>query len=221
MMIGLNVTGVLEGVSATAAGFDAMAARAENLNAPMTRIMQVCQREAQGRLRSGSEGIKSRSNQLASSLTYAFASRNEAELGTNKAYGASQQFGPQGGFYESSRPEGFLAIPIGDNVGARGQAKISSPRLVPDGFFIRSKNGNLLFVRRKELPPRKNAGAKAKVKWIDDMPVASIPVRTKLELLFVLKERVPGDAHNYVQFTAENYFLWSTLSAQWILTGRV
>lgn len=214
-MVSLSVTGVLEGVQATAAGYAAMAERADNLNPPMVRMLQVCQREAQGRLRSGSEGIKSRSSQLANSLTYAFSSRNEGELGTNKAYGASQQFGPQGGFYESSRPGGLLAIPIADNVAARGQAKISSPKLVPDGFFIRSKKGNVLFVRRKQIVKR---GSRRSA--YDSSEVDSYTVKTQLEILFVLKDRVPGEAHNYVQFTAENYFLWSALSAGWILNGR-
>jgi len=38
----------------------------------------------------------------------------------------------------------FLAIPIGENLTAAGVAKYSSPRQVPEGFFVTSK-GRLLF----------------------------------------------------------------------------
>jgi len=39
----------------------------------------------------------------------------------------------------------YLTIPIGENLTPTGQAKYSSPRDVPDGFFFRSKSGSLLF----------------------------------------------------------------------------
>jgi hypothetical protein len=38
----------------------------------------------------------------------------------------------------------FLAIPIGENLTPAGVPKFTSPRQVPDGFFLR-KNGQLLF----------------------------------------------------------------------------
>lgn len=41
----------------------------------------------------------------------------------------------------------FLAIPIGENLTGAGVARFSSPRQVPDGFFV-STNGRLLFGRR-------------------------------------------------------------------------
>ena len=39
----------------------------------------------------------------------------------------------------------FLAIPIGEGVTGAGVARYKSPRDVPDGFFIKSKAGRLLF----------------------------------------------------------------------------
>ncbi len=42
----------------------------------------------------------------------------------------------------------FLTIPIGENLTSAGVARYSSPRQVPDGFFIKSK-GKLLFGYKK------------------------------------------------------------------------
>jgi len=39
----------------------------------------------------------------------------------------------------------FLAIPIGEGLTKAGVARYKSPRDVPEGFFIKSKAGNLLF----------------------------------------------------------------------------
>lgn len=39
----------------------------------------------------------------------------------------------------------FLAIPIGEGLTGSGVARYSSPRQVPNGFFIKSKAGQLLF----------------------------------------------------------------------------
>jgi len=41
----------------------------------------------------------------------------------------------------------FLTIPIGENLTAAGVAKYTSPRQVPDGFFVNT-NGRLLFGRK-------------------------------------------------------------------------
>jgi len=38
----------------------------------------------------------------------------------------------------------FLTIPIGENLTGAGVARFSSPRQVPDGFFVKTK-GRLLF----------------------------------------------------------------------------
>ncbi len=43
----------------------------------------------------------------------------------------------------------YLTIPIGENLTGSGVARFSSPRQVPDGFFIKSKRGQLLFGYRK------------------------------------------------------------------------
>ena len=43
----------------------------------------------------------------------------------------------------------FLAIPIGEGLTKAGVARYKSPRDVPDGFFIKSKAGNLLFGYKK------------------------------------------------------------------------
>lgn len=39
----------------------------------------------------------------------------------------------------------FLTIPIGENLTGAGVARFTSPRQVPDGFFVKTKTGRLLF----------------------------------------------------------------------------
>ncbi|KKK60377.1 hypothetical protein LCGC14_3024980, partial [marine sediment metagenome] len=53
----------------------------------------------------------------------------------------------------------YLTIPIGENLTGSGVARYSSPRQVPDGFFIRSKKGKLLFCYRKGRPVARAKGA--------------------------------------------------------------
>jgi len=43
----------------------------------------------------------------------------------------------------------FLTIPIGENLTGAGVARYSSPRQVPDGFFVKTKSGKLLFGYKK------------------------------------------------------------------------
>jgi len=43
----------------------------------------------------------------------------------------------------------FLAIPIGENLTGSGVPRYSSPRQVPDGFFLPTKKGGLLFGYKK------------------------------------------------------------------------
>ncbi len=43
----------------------------------------------------------------------------------------------------------FLAIPIGEGLTGAGVPRYASPRQVPDGFFVRTKAGNLLFGYKK------------------------------------------------------------------------
>ena len=42
----------------------------------------------------------------------------------------------------------YLSIPIGENLTGTGVARFTSPRQVEDGFFLKSKRGQLLFGRK-------------------------------------------------------------------------
>jgi len=43
----------------------------------------------------------------------------------------------------------FLAIPIGEGLSPSGVPRFASPRQVPDGFFVATRGGSLLFGRKR------------------------------------------------------------------------
>ena len=72
----------------------------------------------------------------------------------------------------------FLTIPIGENLTGAGVARFSSPRQVPDGFFIQSK-GQCLFGYKK--------GKKGKFRplFVLKKSVTSSPVRLLVTLKYI------------------------------------
>ena len=205
------LTTTLEGADEAVGGFEEIAKRCDDLSAPLERLGIHHQRKAARILRSGERGVRARHpGGLADSITYAQPAQNALVVGSNKVYAAAQQFG---GTLESSRPGGFLAIPIADNLAGRKDPKFDSPREVADGFFFKSKKGNLLFARRKS---RKNEKTKRRKKG---SKIAGA-VRAGIELLFVLKKSVTIPRHRYVTHDPEDQTRWDRFVGRWILQGK-
>lgn len=207
----MELTTQLVGLDKVIGDLNAMIERADDLSQPLGRLGNYHVKKADRILASGDRGIKTRNRPgLGTSITFAMGlNRNSLVVGSNKPYAASQQFGPSGGFYESSRPGGYLAIPIADNILSRGNARFKSPRDVEGGFFFKSKNGTLLFGKRSD---RKRSSNRKRAR------AGNIP---GIELLFVLKERVPGQAHMYVTHDTEDQVYWDRLVGRWILKGTI
>lgn len=214
----MELTTQLVGLDKVTGDLNAMIARADDLSGPLGRLGLYHQRKAQRILRSGERGIKARNPAgLAASITYAMGlNRNSLVIGSNKPYAASQQFGPSGGFYESSRPGGYLAIPIADNIISRGNARYSSPRKVEGGFFFRSQTGGLFFGKwigqgNRPKTVRKGSRFAALTKQAHQW---------RIELLFVLVKQVVGTDHMYVTHDPEDQVYWDRLVGDWILRGK-
>lgn len=216
----MELTTQLVGLDKVTGDLNAMIARADDLSGPLGRLGLYHQRKAQRILRSGERGIQARNPAgLAASITFA-ATTHTLEIGTNKVYGASQQFGPRGGFYESSRPGGYLAIPIGFNAAARDNAKYNSPRDVPDGFFFRSKDGGLFFGRATKRKSAEHARFKRGSNRFSSVIVQKFAWEN-IEVLFVLVKRVIGTDHMYVTHDPEDQVYWDRLVGRWILKGTI
>jgi len=212
----------IEGLDQVRGDYDAIARRAADLGAPLHRLGLHHQRKGQRILRSGERGIQSRNpaSGLEGSITFGQPAANELEVGSNKVYAASQQFGPPGGVYQPVTAK-YLTIPIADNLGARGNPKYDSPREVPDGSFRRSKSGNLLFFRWRK-KKRKSAKRKGRGPRRRPRPEAALglPPMSAIELLFVLKKQVIGHAYKYVTHDPDDQGVWDRLVGGWILRGR-
>lgn len=213
-----GIEGVFQrGVASAAAELSAQAARAADLSRPLDRLGQHHVRKARRILTSGDRGISSRTRQLETSLTYAVTG-NTLAVGSNKVYAGAQQFGPRGGFFESSRPGGLLAIPIADNLGARQQAKFNSPRDVPGGFFLRTPSGSLLFVRPRRRKVRSEQRRRSA--WHKAVSASVLSFREQFEVLFLLVARVRGTAHLYVTHDGADQQAWVGYAMDWIIRGR-
>jgi len=71
-----------------------------------------------------------------------------AEIGKNAPYATVHEYGAEGSnAVRSSRPRGFLAIPVGP-ARTRAGANPVGPRDIPDLFPVTSKAGSLLLVKR-------------------------------------------------------------------------
>ncbi|HUT12913.1 MAG TPA: hypothetical protein VMY42_20625 [Thermoguttaceae bacterium] len=210
-----------EGGDEVRADLAASERRAEDLGVPLRLLGLHHQRKAQRILRSGERGIRSRnpSSGLEGSITFTLPALNELEVGSNKAYAASQQFGPPGGVYRPVKGQ-FLTIPIADNVGARGNPKYDSPREVPDGFFFRSKRGGLFFGRDLGKTKKGKGRRRKKIKGQALGDVMFGDVMETMELLFVLVREVVGTDYMYVTHDDEDQTVWDQLAVNWVLYGK-
>lgn len=211
MAIALNIT--LDGEAARR--LPAMAARAADLSRPLNRLGLWHQRKAGRILRTGERGVQARNPAgLAASISYRTAA-NTLAVGSNKAYAAAQQFG---GDITSNRPGGYLAIPIADNLAARGNPRFKSPRDVEGGFFFVS-DGKLFFARelggrkRPKRPKIRNA------KGLQKEAFASA-ARPEIELLFLLVRRVTLKPGRYVSHDVSDQEVWERYAADWIKHGK-
>lgn len=208
------------GAPQASAAYAEMAARSANLSRPLGRYGEHQVRKIRRDLDSGASGVQSRSRQLSSSMTYYFFGPNALGVGSNKVYAASQQFGPRGGFFESSRPGGLLAIPIADNLGARNQPRYDSPREVPEGFFYRTNAGKLLYVRKREKGKSKLRGRRGKGLFHAALNTATAGLGAMFDVLFLLVARVKGVAHHYARHEPADQAIWEGYVADWILRGK-
>ncbi len=214
-----TITAKLLEAGKAAGGLDGLIARCGDLSRPLGRLGQHHQKKAQRILQSGERGVWAHNAAgLKQSMTYAVTPPNHLAVGSNKPYARVQQFG---GRVESSRPGGFLAIPIADNIIARGNAKFQSPREVSDGEFFRAKDGRLYF--RRPLPGRKRIPKRGKRgKRLHGLAAQTVfeADEAGYELLFLLVPAVNIPAHRYVTHDPEDQREWERYAQDWLLRGR-
>lgn len=208
----------LKNAENSAAKYEAMAQRADDLTRPLDRFGHLIARKTYLILRSGERGIQSRHGEdgLAGAISHVVWFGAQVRWLAAKAYAAVQQFG---GLVKSSRSGGYLSIPIADNLKAGGDPRFVSPTLVADGFFFRSdRTGALLFARvnKKITTQRKRQRGRAAaslLRWARDLG-------SKLELLFALKKEVVIPEHKYLTIDPKDLQEWNMYVADWILRGR-
>lgn len=191
-----------------------IAARAADLSRPLDRLGHHHVRKAQRILRAGERGIKARhASGLASSLTHAVQAPY-LSVGSNKAYAGIHQ---RGGIIQPVTSQ-YLTIPIADNVKGNGDPRIVSPRLVADGFFMRTKEGALLFVRKltKRVEKRRDYLRGRGARGLGLFREAS----QRLELLFLLVKEVVMPKRPYVTHDPGDRVIWDQYAADWVLRGK-
>lgn len=108
----------------------------------LEKILRRFEREFVSTRLSGRPGLQRRSGNLARSWVREVRGRRlkdlQARFATRVKYAPIHEFG---GIIRPVRAK-FLAIPLSDS---RVKGTADSPRDYPDGFFLRSKGGNLLF----------------------------------------------------------------------------
>ena len=202
----------LDGLDKALGGFEAAAARCDSLSKPLDRLGHHHVRKMNRVLRSGERGVQARNpSGLAASGTFR-VDRNTLDVGSNKVYAGVQQ---RGGTIESSRPDGWLAIPAGVNVGARGNPRFDSPRKVSDGEFRPTKKGGLVFGIPKKRPKTHRK------KGLRRFAAAAKEAAAEgFELLFVLVKRVTIPARRYVTHDPDDQKVWDRYASNWILRGK-
>ena len=216
----VRLTYTLTGADAVGRDLAAIEQRGRDMSRPIGETLLRVVRRTARELHAGEHGIQSRHGTagLAGSLTFE-AGPLAGSIGSNKAYAAQLQFG---GTILPKKGE-YLTIPIGANVGAKGDPKFLSPLDVSKedgGFFFTSKKGNLLFARRKPgVKARKfKGGTNERGKRLSDR--LNIMLRM-VELLFVLKRSVTQRAHNYVYWSEPgDTNVWNRVARNWLLRGK-
>lgn len=92
------------------------------------------------------QSLKRRTGQLARAVDGWMISDSEAVVGVRPNSAVEKYKWLLGDEQKTITPKRakFLTIPIGENLTGAGVARFSSPRQVPDGFFVKTK-GRLLF----------------------------------------------------------------------------
>lgn len=197
-----------------------MERRAEDLTRPNRQFCLEHVRETRRNIDSGAYGIQSRhrSSGLAASITFKLDGNNWLE-GSNKEYARSQQKGPAGGYYESSRPGGWLTIPTGDNWRTGADPRYPRAADVPGGFFIRDDGpaGEQLLLVSELVSKKGTPRTRSKFKGAK---LEEGAIEKTLQVWFVLVKRVKGEAHNYCRMTAENIARYRELLTRWVTQGK-
>jgi len=96
------------------------------------------------------QSLKRRTGQLAKEVDGWLAAPLEGVVGVRPNSTVEKYKWLLGGESKTIVPKNakFLTIPIGENLTGAGVARYSSPRQVPDGFFVKTK-GRLLFGRKQ------------------------------------------------------------------------
>jgi len=201
-------------------GLTGMRERSEDLSKPLGLLGKAIVTRTRSELAQGIHGIKTRhaSEGLGASLNWRESPKALA-VTTDKKYGASQQFGPEGGFYRSNRPGGNLAVPIGWNVvNAQGEARFQSPRDVPDGFFLRLGRFCFFAISQKTKRMMRPAVHKMSIAFRGERIAAAYE---KIRLLFLITPKVRGEAHMYCTFDErQDGPKWLRHLRGWLLQGR-
>ncbi|HIJ66811.1 MAG TPA: hypothetical protein HPP51_00810 [Planctomycetes bacterium] len=97
------------------------------------------------------QSLERRTSQLARSVDGWLADKFDGIVGVRRASAVAKYAWLLGDEVKKIVPRNakFLAIPIGENRTPAGATRFSSPRLVPDGFFVKTKSGRLLFGYKK------------------------------------------------------------------------
>jgi len=93
------------------------------------------------------QSLKRRTGQLARAVQGWMAGPLEGVVGVQSNSAVSKYAWLLGDEEKTITPKRakFLTIPIGEGLTSAGVPRYSSPRQVPDGFFVKTKSGSLLF----------------------------------------------------------------------------
>ena len=97
------------------------------------------------------QSLKRRTGQLARAVDGWLAAPLDGVVGVRPNSAVSKYAWLLGDEEKTIRPKNakFLTIPIGENLTGAGVPRYTSPRQVPDGFFLKTKSGSLLFGYKK------------------------------------------------------------------------
>lgn len=197
-------------------------ARCDNLVRPLGRLGLHMQRKNTAILRSGERGIKStRDSGLAAAQTFRVTPPATLDVGANKPYAASTNYGPQDGRYYPVTCE-HLAIPILDGLTATGRAKYASPRDIPgvSGIVGFSKRGNILIGQGHGITKTGRQRTRSRFKGT----TVKGSLLEQVRIFFVLVDASPQDrmatAYRWCTFDPPDKAVADQYFADWIQRGR-
>lgn len=97
------------------------------------------------------QALNRRTGRLAGAVDGWMVNPLEGVIGVQKSAAVSKYAWLLGDEQKTITPKNakFLTIPIGEGLTGAGVARYSSPRQVPEGFFVKTKTGRLLFGYKK------------------------------------------------------------------------